>query len=60
MKIFYILIDISLKFAPKCAIVNKSSLVQVMDWCWLGNKPFPEEMMNKMYINFKWNCATMS
>ena len=34
-----ILIQISLKFVPRNLIDNMPALVQVMAWCWLGNKP---------------------
>ena len=42
-----ILIKISLKFVPKGLIDNKSSLVQVMAWCCVGEKPLPELMMTQ-------------
>ena len=40
-----ILFWISLKFLPKGPIDNKSVLVQVMPWCWIGDKPLPEPML---------------
>ena len=27
--------------------IDKSALVQVMAWCWLGNKPLPGPMLTK-------------
>ena len=42
---FCILIQISLKFVPKGPINNKSALVQVMAWCWTGDKPLTEPML---------------
>ena len=41
---FWILIQLSLKFAPKGPIDNKAVLVQVMAWHQAGNKPLPEPM----------------
>ena len=35
---FCISIQMSLKFVPKDTISNKTDLVQVMAWCWTGNK----------------------
>ena len=40
-----ILIKISLKFVPKDPINNIPALVQIMAWCWPGNKPLSEWMM---------------
>ena len=40
-----ILIQISLKFVPRSPIDNKPSLVQVMAWCQIGDKPLSEPMM---------------
>ena len=42
-----ILIQFSLKFVPKCAIDNKSALVQVMAWRRTGDKPLPETMLTQ-------------
>ena len=42
-----ILIPISLMFVPKGPIDNKSALVQVMAWCWTGDKPLPVPMLDK-------------
>ena len=44
---FSILILISLNFAPKDPIDNKSALVQVMAWCQTGNKPLSEPMLTQ-------------
>ena len=40
-----ILIKISLKFVPKGPINNIPTLVQIMAWCWPGNKPLTEPLM---------------
>ena len=39
-----ILNEILLKFIARSPIDNKPSLVQVMAWHWIGNKPIPEPM----------------
>ena len=41
----WILIKISLKFAPKGTIYNKSALVQIMAWCRVGDRPLSEPIM---------------
>ena len=41
----WILIKNSLKFIPRGPINNILALVQVMAWCWPGNKPYIEPMM---------------
>ena len=46
-KHLYTLIHISQKFVARGLIDNKSSLVQVIAWHRMGNKPFPEPMMTK-------------
>ena len=38
-------IQISLKFVPRNPIDSKPALVQVMAWCWSGDKPLPEPML---------------
>ena len=38
-------IQISLNFVPRSPIDNKPSLVQVMAWRRIGDKPLPEPMM---------------
>ena len=44
-KKFCILIWISLKFVPKGPIDNKSALIKVMAWWWIGNKSLPEPIL---------------
>ena len=44
---FCVLIPISLKFVPKCPIINKSALVQVMAWLRPGDKPLLEPMLTQ-------------
>ena len=41
----WILNKVSLKLVPKCPIDNIPSLVQIIAWCRLGNKPLSEPMM---------------
>ena len=41
-------------------IDNKSTLVQVMSWCQIGNKPLPELMLTEIYNARGCNMATMS
>ena len=38
---------ISLKFVPRSPIHNKPALVQVMAWCWTGDKPLLEFMLSE-------------
>ena len=40
-----ILLNILLKFVPKVWINNIQPLVQIMAWCWPGDKPLSEPMM---------------
>ena len=44
---YRIQIQISLNFVPKSPIDNKSTLVQVMAWRQIGDKPLPEPMMTQ-------------
>ena len=37
----------TLKFVPKDLINNIPALVQINCWCWAGNNPLPELMINK-------------
>ena len=50
---------ISLKFVPYVRIKNIPALVQMMAWCWPGNKPLSEPMMVRSpthiyIIRFQW------
>ena len=38
-------IYVSLKFVSRSPIDNEPALVQVMAWCWTGDKPLFEPMM---------------
>ena len=40
-------IQISMKFIPRSPMDNKPALVQVIAWCWTGDKPLPEPMMTQ-------------
>ena len=44
---FWILIKISLKCVPRGPIDNNQTLVQIMTWRWIGNKPLPEPMLTR-------------
>ena len=44
---FCIWIRISVKFVPKSQVDNKSAKVQVMTWCWIGNKPLPKRVLTQ-------------
>ena len=46
---------ISLKFIPKGPTDKKSTLVQVMTWHWIGNKPLPEQMLSSSLMHL---CGT--
>ena len=52
----WISIKISLKFVPKGPINNIPALVQIMAWCWLGDKPSSEPMVVSllMHICIAW------
>ena len=47
--IFY---GIALRWMSMELTDDKSTLVQVMAWCWLGagNKPLPEPMLTQIYV----------
>ena len=44
-------IKISLKFVPEGLINNIPALVQVMAWCWPGDKPLYEPMITEAYMH---------
>ena len=54
-KNFWILIQISLKFAPKGPIDKKWALVQVMAWRRIGDKPLSEPMLTRFTDAFMWH-----
>ena len=52
-------IQISLKIVSKGPIYNKPALVQIMTWCWVGNKPLSDQwwpglLMHKCITRPKW------
>ena len=52
-------IQISLKIVSKGPIYKKPTLVQIMAWCWVGNKPlsdqwWPDLLMHKCITRPKW------
>ena len=47
MKMFELRFKISLMFAPEGPIDNKTALVQIMAWCWIGDKPLPEPQVTQ-------------
>ena len=51
-----ILIKISLKFVPKGPTNNIPALVQIMAWCWPGDKPLWEPMMDSLLMHI---CVTL-
>ena len=57
---YCILIIFSLKFVPDGAVDNKSSFVQLMAWCRIGNKPLSEPMMTQLTNSLCLHFATMS
>ena len=54
-EIVWILFKISLKFVPKVQIDNIPALVQMMTWCWPGNKPLSEPMVDSLLTHI---CIT--
>ena len=44
----WISITISLKFVPKGPIDNIPPLIRIMAWCWPGDKPLSEPMMDNL------------
>ena len=47
------------KLFPKFPIYNRPTLVQIMAWCWVGNKPlsdqwWPDLLMHKCITRPKW------
>ena len=59
-EIFYILVQIALKFAPKGPIGNDVALVQVMAWRWTGDKPLPEPMLTQFTYAYMRHLGEMS
>ena len=51
----WILLKISLRFAPGVQINNIPALVQIMAWCWPGTKPLSEPAMECLLMHM---CAT--
>ena len=55
----HLYIQISLKIVSKGPIYNKPTLVQIMAWCWVGNKPlsdqwWPDLLMHKYITRPTW------
>ena len=48
MKIVLFLIQFKSNFSMNAPLTEKSTLVQVMAWCWRGAKPFPEPMLTQI------------
>ena len=53
----WISIRISLKFVPKVPIDNKASLVQIMAWHWIGNKPLFEPWPIQIWQAYQQQCC---
>ena len=51
----WISIKISLKFVPTDPSNNIPALIQIMAWCWPGNKPLSEPMMVRLLTHI---CIT--
>ena len=49
------LIEISLKIVPRGPIKNDSALVQVMAWCWPGDKSLPEPILAQFIDGYMWH-----
>ena len=54
------LIQISLEFVPGCPIKSDSALVQVIAWCWKGDKPLPGGMVNLFNGAYMYHQVPMS
>ena len=54
------LIQISLRFVPRCSFHDKSSLVSKMAWRRLGDKPLSKPTMNKFIDAYMRHSASMS
>ena len=57
---FGILIKISLEFVPLGPVDNKSTLVQVMAWCRVGDKPLPEPRLTLFTDTYMQHSREMS
>ena len=54
MNVFRILIQISLKFVPRCPVDNKSALEQVMAWRRRGDKLLPSSLTHNRVTGGRW------
>ena len=59
-EICFILINIWLKFVAKGQIGNNPELVQIMAWCWAGDKPSSEPMMTQFANAYMCHLASLS
>ena len=50
-----ILVKISLNFFPKGPIDDNPALVQIMAWCWIGDKPLSEPMQTWFTEAYMWH-----
>ena len=57
LKMYDLLLGISLKFVPKFRINNIPALVQIMVWHWPGTKPLSEQMMVNLLM---YNCICIT
>ena len=57
---YIILVRISLKIVQWSPIDNKPALVQVMAWCWTGNKPLPEPRLTQLTDTYMRHKEEMS
>ena len=58
--IFYLLIEISLKFVTKSLINKKPALGQIMDWHETGDKPLSESMMLYFIDTYMHHAASIA
>ena len=56
----WIPIKFLLKYVPKGPINNIPALVQMMAWCWTGDKPLSEPMMTQFSDTYMRHSASVS
>ena len=60
METFDHLNTISLKYVPEGLIDNMAALVQILAWCWSGDKPLPEPMLTQFTDAYMQHKGEMS
>ena len=56
----WILIKISLNFVPKGPINHIPALVQIMAWCWIGDKPLYKPKVTQFNDAYICHLSSMS